>query len=145
MYTLHIATHSENDLPIRKCGLNILKIPPIVYYWITCGWSLRMRSLLLLLSILFYVFHCCFSAASFRLRWDASIWREALTWASSWVVSLIFLLCLFCIQIELLPGIGSWQRQSKKKKTSKFFDIFRFAQLVVVTLFKTWKEQVSST
>jgi hypothetical protein len=50
-----IGTHSENDLPIRKCGLNILKIPPIVYYWKICGWSLRMRSLLLLLlSILFY-------------------------------------------------------------------------------------------
>lgn len=40
--------------------------------------------------------------------------KTTLAWASSWVVSLIFLHCLFCIQIELLPGIGSWQRQSKK-------------------------------
>lgn len=53
----------------------------------------------------FILFHCCFSAASFRLRWDASIWREEEGRAGGgWLLPPLLLLLLSGSWIERCAG-----------------------------------------
>lgn len=53
----------------------------------------------------FILFHCCFSAASFRLRWDASIWREEEGRAGGgWLLPPLLLLLLSGPWIERCAG-----------------------------------------